>query len=193
MTEAKGDGGGGLCVRGRSSQRGNAMYGGRVRFEYKLGMDQVSCCTTSGVAGIRQRNVLVEETNMTLLDKRLDDVTSKLVLYRNLGFNKSGEYKKTFIGSSVGTGSVQVLQGVEFKVEPQEDHAFEVEPHGNVDQVTGSQEVQTQDLINYHSARDREQYSASKWKVGLNKDMDARSNVYVLSNGCKESSGDNND
>ncbi|GKB35942.1 zinc finger, CCHC-type containing protein [Tanacetum coccineum] len=56
---------------------------------------------------------------------RLDDVTSKVVLYRNMGFNESGEYKKTFIGSGVGTGSLQVLQGVE----------FEVEPHGNVDHV----------------------------------------------------------
>ncbi|GKC53521.1 putative reverse transcriptase domain-containing protein, partial [Tanacetum coccineum] len=30
-------------------------------------------------------------------------------------------------------------KGVEFEVEPQEDHAFEVEPHGNVDHVAGSQ------------------------------------------------------
>ncbi|GJX26801.1 putative reverse transcriptase domain-containing protein [Tanacetum coccineum] len=30
---------------------------------------------------------------------RLDDVTSKVVLYRNMSFNESGEYKKTFIGS----------------------------------------------------------------------------------------------
>nr|GEX39256.1 zinc finger, CCHC-type [Tanacetum cinerariifolium] len=34
----------------------------------------------------------------------------------------------------------KVLQGVEFEVEPQEDHTFEVEPHGNVDHVDGSQE-----------------------------------------------------
>ena len=40
---------------------------------------------------------------------RLDDVTSKGVLYRNMGFNESEEYKKTFIGSGVGTGSVHVL------------------------------------------------------------------------------------
>ncbi|GKE44422.1 hypothetical protein Tco_1471706 [Tanacetum coccineum] len=38
---------------------------------------------------------------------------------KNIGFNESGKYKKTFIGSGVGTGSVQVLQGVEFEVEPQ--------------------------------------------------------------------------
>ncbi|GKC09642.1 hypothetical protein Tco_1001252 [Tanacetum coccineum] len=76
-----------------------------------------------------------------------------------MGFNESGEYKKTFIGSGVGMSSVQVLQGVEFEVEPQEDHTFEVEPHGNVDHVAGSQEVQTQDLIYYYLARDREQHS----------------------------------
>ncbi|GJU85145.1 hypothetical protein Tco_1292691 [Tanacetum coccineum] len=33
---------------------------------------------------------------------RLDDVTSKVMLYRNMSFNKSGEYKKTFIDSGVG-------------------------------------------------------------------------------------------
>nr|GEZ13909.1 RNA-directed DNA polymerase, eukaryota, reverse transcriptase zinc-binding domain protein [Tanacetum cinerariifolium] len=30
-----------------------------------------------------------------------DEVTSKVVLYRNMGFNESGEYKKTFIASGV--------------------------------------------------------------------------------------------
>ncbi|GKD14620.1 hypothetical protein Tco_1199027 [Tanacetum coccineum] len=107
-----------------------------------------------------------------------------------------------------------------------EDHAFEVEPHRNVDYVAGSQEVQTQNLIYYHLARDRDQYSThelfsyrevgneaafavvavdkiyahesltfnntvaceviSKWKVGLKDNMDARSDVYMLNNGCKK-------
>ncbi|GJU31166.1 hypothetical protein Tco_1174755, partial [Tanacetum coccineum] len=44
--------------------------------------------------------------------------------------------------------------------EPQEDHTFEVEPHVNVDHVAGSHETQTQDLMDYHSARDREQQSS---------------------------------
>ncbi|GKD68609.1 hypothetical protein Tco_1322699 [Tanacetum coccineum] len=68
----------------------------------------------------------------------------------NMGFNESEEYKKTFIGSGVGTGSVQVLQGVEFEVKPQEDHAFEVKPLRNVGQGAGPHKVQTQDLIYYH-------------------------------------------
>ncbi|GJY37412.1 zinc finger, CCHC-type containing protein [Tanacetum coccineum] len=57
---------------------------------------------------------------------RLDDVTSKVVLYRNMGFNDSGKYKKTFIGSGVGTGSMQVLYGFEFEVEPLGDYTFEL-------------------------------------------------------------------
>ncbi|GJX93119.1 hypothetical protein Tco_0347705 [Tanacetum coccineum] len=57
---------------------------------------------------------------------RLDEVTSKVVVYRKIGFNKSGEYKKTFIGSSVGMGSMQVLHGFEFEVEPLGDHTFEL-------------------------------------------------------------------
>nr|GEY99268.1 leucine-rich receptor-like protein kinase family protein [Tanacetum cinerariifolium] len=77
-----------------------------------------------------------------------------------MGFNESGEYKKTFIGFGVATGSMQVLQGVEFEVEPQEDHTFKVEPHGNVDHVDGSQEVQTHDLMDYQLAREREQHLA---------------------------------
>ncbi|GJV92760.1 hypothetical protein Tco_1540573 [Tanacetum coccineum] len=114
---------------------------------------------------------------------------------RNIGFNESREYKKTFIGSGVGMGSEQVLQGVEFEVEPHEDHTFEVEPHGNVDHVAGSQEVQTQDLIYYHlalAAVDKI-YShesltfnkivacevISKWKAGLKDDIDAQSDAEI--------------
>ncbi|GKB03302.1 hypothetical protein Tco_0831391 [Tanacetum coccineum] len=91
---------------------------------------------------------------------RLDNVTSKVVLCRNMSFNKSGEYKKTFICYVVGTGSMQVLHGFEFEVEPLGDHTFEVKPQENVDQGVDLQEVQTQDLMDYHLARDREQHLA---------------------------------
>ncbi|GJS18922.1 hypothetical protein Tco_0413394 [Tanacetum coccineum] len=131
----------------------------------------------------------------------------------------------------VGNKALKVLQGDEFEVEPQNDHTFEVEPHGNVDHVVGSQEVQTQDLIYYQLTRDREQHLAcelygyredsneaafvvaaveklyahesltfndtvaceviSKWKARLKDDMDTRSDVYVLSNGYKKCSDDN--
>nr|GEZ30428.1 zinc finger, CCHC-type [Tanacetum cinerariifolium] len=108
----------------------------------------------------------------------------------------------------VGTGSVQVLQGVEFEVEPQEDHTFEVEPHGNVDHVVGSQNyredsneaafaVAAVDKIYAHDSLNFNDTVAceviSKWKVRLKKDMDVRSDVYVLSNGYRKSSDDSHD
>ncbi|GJW79295.1 hypothetical protein Tco_0140977 [Tanacetum coccineum] len=91
---------------------------------------------------------------------RLDGVTSNVVLYRNMDFNERGEYKKTFISSGVGTGSMHVLHRFEFEVEPLGNHTFEVEPQENVDQGASLQEVQTQDLMDYQLARDREQHLA---------------------------------
>nr|GEX04158.1 UDP-glycosyltransferase 73E1-like [Tanacetum cinerariifolium] len=160
----------------------------------------------------------------------LDDVSLKVVLYKNMSFNESVEYKKTFIGSGVGTGSMQVLHGFEFEVEPLGDHTFEVEPQENVDKGASLQEVQTQDLMVYQLTRDMEQHFAcelfvyrednneaafavaavdkiyahksltfndtvvceaiSKWKARLKGNMDVRSNVYVLSNGCRKCSDD---
>ncbi|GJS61827.1 hypothetical protein Tco_0656611 [Tanacetum coccineum] len=73
---------------------------------------------------------------------------------------RSGEYKKTFIGSDVGTGSMEVLHGFEFKMKPLRDHTFEVEPQKNVDQGAGLQEVQTQDLMDYQLARDWDKHLA---------------------------------
>nr|GEW50772.1 zinc finger, CCHC-type [Tanacetum cinerariifolium] len=152
---------------------------------------------------------------------------------RNMDFNESGEYKKTFISSSVGTSSMQVLHEFEFEVKSLGDHTFEVDPKENIDQGAGLQEVQTQDLMDYQLACDMEQHLASelfgyredsneaafavavvekiyahgsltfnntvacevisKWKAGLKDDMDARLNVYVLSNSCRKCSDDSDD
>nr|GEY96348.1 zinc finger, CCHC-type [Tanacetum cinerariifolium] len=86
----------------------------------------------------------------------------KLRFFRNMRFNESGKYKKTFIASGVGTSSMQVLHGFEFEVEPLGDHTFKVEPRENIDQGSGLQEVKTQDLIDYQLARDREQHLSCK-------------------------------
>ncbi|GJR47455.1 hypothetical protein Tco_1315558 [Tanacetum coccineum] len=111
----------------------------------------------------------------------LDDVTSKVVLYRNMRLNKSEEYRKTFIGFSIG-----LLQGVEFGVEPQEDHTFEVEPHGNVslEKIYAYESLTFNDTVGYEVF--------SKRKAGLKEVTDDRSDMYVLSNGCRKSS-DNSD
>nr|GEU49363.1 hypothetical protein [Tanacetum cinerariifolium] len=93
---------------------------------------------------------------------------------------------------------MHVLYGFEFKVERLGDHTFEVEPQENVDQGAGLQKVQTQDLMDYQSARNRDQHLACEL-FGYREDsneatfvmMDARSDVYVLSNGCRKYSDDN--
>ncbi|GJZ42073.1 zinc finger, CCHC-type containing protein [Tanacetum coccineum] len=127
-----------------------------------------------GVAVIQQQNVLVKEMNVTLLAKVRCFIIQSAIRFKTpvdmLGFFgwlasiKQGmlvpvKVKCIFLGyrkGLVGTGSVQVLQGVEFEMEPQEDHTFEVKPHGNVDHIVGSHKVQTQNLIYYHPTRDRE-------------------------------------
>ncbi|GKF48092.1 hypothetical protein Tco_0141343, partial [Tanacetum coccineum] len=124
------------------------------------------------------------------------------VKVKNMGFNESGEYKKTFIGSGVGTGSVSVisfgglmtlLQRYGFnEVKPQDGHTFEVEPHGNVDHVVGSQEYREDSneatftvavvvKIYAHESLTFNNTIAceviSKWKAGLKDDVDARSDA----------------
>ncbi|GKD38196.1 hypothetical protein Tco_1258403, partial [Tanacetum coccineum] len=209
MTEANGDGGEGLYVKGRFG----GFYHITYRRDYLVDFEEYNGGNILLGDGKECRSGLskvfwTEDTTMsTYLVNRSPSSAIRFktpaVLYRNMGFNESAEYKKTFIGSGVGTGLVQVLQGVEFEVEPQEDHTFEVALHGNFDCVAGSQEVQTQDLIYYHStlgkiyAHESLTFNntvacevISKWKAGLKDDIDARSYVYVLSNGYKKCSDD---
>ncbi|GJU45017.1 hypothetical protein Tco_1202283, partial [Tanacetum coccineum] len=85
--------------------------------------------------------------------------------------------KCIFLGYRKGMGSVQVLQGVAFEVEPQEDHTFEVEPHGNVDHVAiaEAEKIYAHELLTFNNTVACE--VISKWKAGLKDDMDARSDV----------------
>ncbi|GJX04763.1 hypothetical protein Tco_0190679 [Tanacetum coccineum] len=198
-----------------------------------------------GVTGLHQQNGLVDEKKVTLFAKvhcfviqsglykvfwTVDTTMSTYLVNRSP--SSAIEFKKPidmlgFFGwlASIKQGMlkpVKVLHGFEFWVEPQK----------NVDQGAGLQEVQTQDLIDYQLARDRDQHLAcevfgyrednnedaftvavvekiyahksltfnntvayevtSKWKAGLKDGMDARSDVYMLSNGCRKCS-DNND
>ncbi|GKE33829.1 hypothetical protein Tco_1453151 [Tanacetum coccineum] len=100
------------------------------------------------------------------------------------------------------------VKGVKFEVEPQEDHEFEVEPHGNVDHVAGSQKyrkeineaafavavvkkIYAHELLTFNDTVTCE--VISKWKAGLKEDMVARLHVYVLSDGCRKSSKNSDD
>nr|GEV29394.1 retrovirus-related Pol polyprotein from transposon TNT 1-94 [Tanacetum cinerariifolium] len=66
-------------------------------------------------------------------------------------------YHEGIVGDKIWKLDDVTSKGVEFEVKSQEDHAFEVKPQGNVHHVAGSQKEQTQDLICYHLARDKEQ------------------------------------
>ncbi|GJV69036.1 hypothetical protein Tco_1484545 [Tanacetum coccineum] len=160
-------------------------------------------CTKSGVAkhlgvvGIHQRNGLVEEMNMTLLAKTPIDMLGFFGWLASIkqGMLEPVKVKCIFLGyrkGIEGNKALEVLQGVEFEVEPQEDHTFEVEPHGNVDHVV----VAIVEMIYAHESLTFNNTVAceviSKWKAGLKDDMDARSDVYVLNNDCKKCS-DHND
>ncbi|GJS31916.1 hypothetical protein Tco_0492536 [Tanacetum coccineum] len=86
---------------------------------------------------------------------RFDGVTSKVVLYENMSFNESKEYKKTFNGSGV---------------------------------VTEAEKIYAHESLTFNNTVTCK--VISKWKAGLKDDMDAWSDVYVLSNCCKKFSDD---
>ncbi|GJT21420.1 hypothetical protein Tco_0891357 [Tanacetum coccineum] len=91
---------------------------------------------------------------------RLDDVTSKVVLYRNMGFNESGKYKETFIGPGVfGLHKVQTLDLIDY--------------HSTDDR----EKLSAQELFRY---RKDNIDVAFVWNARLKEDMDSRSDVYVL-------------
>ncbi|GKE15363.1 hypothetical protein Tco_1422940, partial [Tanacetum coccineum] len=66
--------------------------------------------------------------------------------------------------------------------------------HGvDVGAVTMKNGVPGQDGAKGNAAERYREDSDSKWKAGLKEDMDVRSDVYVLSNGCRKSSDDSHD
>ncbi|GJU63012.1 hypothetical protein Tco_1244847 [Tanacetum coccineum] len=116
-----------------------------------------------GVAGLQQHNGLVKKTNMTLL--------AKVVLYKNMSFNKSGEYKKTFTGSGVGTGSVQVLQGVEFEEQHSAHELLKYREDSNeaAFAVAEAEKIYAHESLTFNNTVACE--VISKWKAGLKDDI----------------------
>ncbi|GJZ33277.1 zinc finger, CCHC-type containing protein [Tanacetum coccineum] len=101
---------------------------------------------------------------------RLDDVTSKVVLYRNIGFNESGEYKKTFIGSGVACDRKQQSARELFRYkEDSNEAAFAV---AVVEKIYTHESLTLNDTVAYDVI--------SKWNVGLQEYIDVWSDVYVL-------------
>ncbi|GKB28736.1 zinc finger, CCHC-type containing protein [Tanacetum coccineum] len=171
-------------------------------------------CTKSGVAkhlgvsGLQQQNGLVKETNVTLLSKvrcfLIQSATGFKMPIDMLGFFGWLASIKQGMLEPVKVKSIFLGYRKRCRYGLQGDE-FEVEPHGNVDHVVGSQEyredsneaafaVAAVEKIYAHESLTFNNIVAceviSKWKAGLKDDMDARSDVYVLSNGCKKCSDD---
>ncbi|GJY93251.1 hypothetical protein Tco_0509033 [Tanacetum coccineum] len=159
-----------------------------------------------GVAGIQQQN---RSPSSAIGFKTPIDMLGFFGWLASIkqGMLEPVKVKCIFLGYRKGTGLVQVLQGVEFEVQPHEDHTFEVEPHRNVDHVAAwelfsyredSNEAAfafaTVDKIYAHESLTFNNTVAcdviSMWKAGLKDDMDTQSDVYVLSNGCRKCSDD---
>ncbi|GJS33030.1 hypothetical protein Tco_0531412 [Tanacetum coccineum] len=206
----------------------------RIRKVSSVWATRFSTTKVLGVEGAQgDREAEVFQSSMSKVYWAKDTTSIKQRIFKPV---KSSDYSgitKSIVDKYAfgGTGSMQVLHGFKFEVKPPGDHTFEVEPQENVDQGTSLQEVQTQDLMDYQLASDREQHLAcelfgyrddsnvaafaiaavekiyahesltfnntvaceviSKWKAGLKDDMDAQSDVYVLSNGCRKCSDDN--
>nr|GEX16196.1 zinc finger, CCHC-type [Tanacetum cinerariifolium] len=133
---------------------------------------------------------------------RLDDVTSKVVLHRNMSLNESEEYKKTFIGSGVGEcPSGRWFTKVQTKNFIGYHSACDKEPHSTHELFTYREDSNE---VTFVVAKAEKKYTHesltfndtiacevnSKWKTRLKEEMDARSDAYVLSNGCQKC-GDN--
>ncbi|GJU91706.1 hypothetical protein Tco_1304129 [Tanacetum coccineum] len=161
-----------------------------------------------GVAGIQQQNGLVDETNVTLFAKVtiISDWIQEAYRYvrvffvgllvlskgclnqlRNMGFNESGEYKKTFIGSGVGTGSMKVLHGFEFEVEPlardRDQHLacelfrYREDSNEAVSAVAVVEKIYAYESLTFNNTVAYE--IISKCKARLKDDMDAQSDAEI--------------
>ncbi|GKA55425.1 zinc knuckle CX2CX4HX4C containing protein [Tanacetum coccineum] len=97
----------------------------------------------------------------------------------------------TTLSRLLGTGSTQMLQGVEFEVEPQEDRGFKVEPLGSGDLgVIALIQKDAHESLTFRNAVALE--VISKWMVVMKEDMDTRLDLCMLNNGFRQSSDDNN-
>ncbi|GJS47852.1 hypothetical protein Tco_0597973 [Tanacetum coccineum] len=127
-----------------------------------------------GVAVIQQQNGLVKETNVTLLAK---------VCFTRYGFHESGKYKNNLL--------VLVRYGFQL-TRDREQHStrelfnYREDSNEAAFAVAEAEKIYAHESLTFNNTVACE--VISKWKAGLKDDMDARSDVYVLSNGCKKCS-----
>ncbi|GJR01643.1 hypothetical protein Tco_0524627 [Tanacetum coccineum] len=157
MTEAKGDGGEGLCEgeiwseRYKSEEhlkRDSPMYNhkksqGLELMSMTMSVDELLDWIMDSGGSYHMtymRDYLVDFEEYDSDNILLGDGTECRV--RGTGkVQVQMRDGSSFVLDKVRYGSVQVLQELSLRLEPHEDHFIEVEPHGNVDHVVGSQEA----------------------------------------------------
>ncbi|GKD36411.1 hypothetical protein Tco_1251920, partial [Tanacetum coccineum] len=151
--------------------------------------------------GLQQQNGLVKETNVTLLAKAhcfliqsglskvlwAEDTTMSTYLVNKGCWNRlrSNAYSWDTVKGIVGMGSMQVLQGDEFEVEPQDGHTFEgatlcmgtiqyrEDSNKTAFVVAALGKIYAHESLTFNNTVACE--VISMWKAGLKDDMDARS------------------
>ncbi|GJW55005.1 zinc finger, CCHC-type containing protein, partial [Tanacetum coccineum] len=99
-------------------------------------------------------------------------------LYRNIGFNESEEYKKTFIGSGVG-GTSREFQSRSWLARDREQHlarelfGYREDRNEAAFAVAEVEKIYAHESLTFNNTIACE--VISKWKAGLKDDMDARS------------------
>nr|GEY61469.1 protein kinase-like domain, concanavalin A-like lectin/glucanase domain protein [Tanacetum cinerariifolium] len=153
MTEAKGDGGEGLYNHKKSQDfvKNDQVSGygadgyDSVNVMMALSVEELLDWITNSRGSYHmtcKRDYLFVFRSMT---KRSTQQCTNSGIAKHLGVVGIHQQNRLIEETNVtllAKGSVQVLQGVEFEVKPQDDHTFEVEPHGNVDHVVASQKAE---------------------------------------------------
>ncbi|GJY36667.1 hypothetical protein Tco_0422045 [Tanacetum coccineum] len=145
-----------------------------------------------GVAGIKQQNGLVEETNMTLLAKGdkfevepLGDHTFEVEPPGNVGKVASSQKVQTqnFIGYHSARDREQHSTRELFRYREDSNEVAFV--------VAKAKKIYAHESLNFNDTVACE--VISKWKDGFKEEMHDRLDVYVFSNGCRKNSDDRND
>nr|GEV19765.1 zinc finger, CCHC-type [Tanacetum cinerariifolium] len=143
-----------------------------------------------GVAGIQQQDILVEKTNVTLLAKVLHGFNFEVEL---LGDHTFEVEPQDNIDQGAGLQEVQTQNLMDCQLARNSEQHLACELFGCKEDsnkaafaVAAVEKIYAHESLTFNNTIACE--VISKWKAGLKDDMDARSYVYVLSNGCKKSS-----
>nr|GEX15742.1 zinc finger, CCHC-type [Tanacetum cinerariifolium] len=201
---------------GRKIKTDNVFYSCNERSTQQCVKSEVA--KYLGVAGIQQQNGLVDETNVTLFAKLLeDDMDARSDMYvLNNDYRKcSNDIYGYYWGYTQAKGNILSMEivrdhsGNTLRVSQSRFYNGKLYQMvctrldiasadvGMLDKFDHGLQTDVQVFVDFDYVMGRSITIMvaceviCKWKAGLKDDMDARSDVYVLSNGCRKCSDDN--